>query len=423
MSTWSEEKRRNLAADAEQRRIDAEHKQNLRREQRREDAQFERDQRQRDKEEQRREKARARKERQQRHADRARAWTPERLYGRSTYTVVIASELASLPAQFLHFGHIDPMLLTIPVALSGAAWATFAGVAYADQKGVHPAIRWGLRVLSMGFASFAAWINWLYGKSLAQATLSPDEASVAAAALAAVTMLGPLLFEVRQWVRTLSATTRDPKKRAEEKARAKHAKKRQRTFRRVARRQRQIMLAEPYGTVTAEDAWGQAWADVEGAKPGVTASVVEHRIAAEKAVTEAIGTAGLTPEQTAVDILLAELFPTSRGDDGPAGGSRKKAPQGGPRGDGGRGVRTAEKKATEGATALGGIGERASGRASRRDAEEPLSEDDIATARKLHGANPKTFSTPLIARTIGRSKVYAQRVRDHVLATADSANR
>ncbi|NUV64290.1 GIY-YIG nuclease family protein [Streptomyces sp. CAI-85] len=58
--------------------------------------------------------------------------------------------------------------------------------------------------------------------------------------------------------------------------------------------------------------------------------------------------------------------------------------------------------------------------ANRRRVERPLAEADLDAARKLHAANPKTFSTPAVARTLGRSKVYAQRVRDAVLAEQDA---
>jgi hypothetical protein len=46
---------------------------------------------------------------------------------------------------------------------------------------------------------------------------------------------------------------------------------------------------------------------------------------------------------------------------------------------------------------------------------EPLAEDDLKAARKLADAVPaEQFSTPAIAKLLGRSKVYAKRVRDAV---------
>jgi hypothetical protein len=421
MSTWSEERRLNNAADAEQRRKDQQLRADLAAKERREAAEFAREQRQADREEERREKARRRADRQKRRADRARNWTPETLYGRSTYTIVIASALASLPAQFLHFGHISLLLLTIPIALEGAAWCTFAGVAYADEKGLHPAIRWALRALSMVFASFAAWINWLYGMSLAP-KIGDGEAIVVAAALAAVTMLGPLLFEVRQWVRTLSATSRDPKQRAADKARRKHEKERAKTFKKVTARQQEILLAAPYGTVTEERAWSQAWADVEGAQPGVTAAVVAHRLAAERAIGEAVAKAEKTPEALAVDAFLAELFPASRGDDGPTGGTRKKGPQGGPRGDGGRGAHATAKETPEGATALGRKGKQPSGRTTQKTPQKPLDPAHIDKVRRL--AEISGGADKLSARKVrevigGGSNEYAVRLRDAVQADAN----
>ncbi|MBB1252920.1 hypothetical protein H3146_06000 [Streptomyces sp. OF3] len=419
--SWHEERRRNLAAEAEQQRLDRKADYELRRQSRRDAAEFEREQKRRAREEKRRARDARRKDRKARRAERARTWTPEWLYGRSTYTIVAASAAASLPAQFMHFGHISPLLLTIPVALEGAAWATFAGVAYADEKRLHPGVRSGLRGLSLLFASFAAWINWLYGKSLAP-TIGEGEATVVAAALAAVTMLGPLLFEVRQWVRTLSASSRDPKQRAADKARARHAQQRAKMFKAVAKRQRQILLAAPFGRVDAEEAWRQAWADIEGAQPGVTATVVGSRIAAEKAVSAAVAQSGVTPESAAVELLLAEMFPAFPGDDGPPGGSRKKAPQGGQPGGGGRGVRTRERDASEEATTLGGKGKRANQSAAETEPERPLDPADIARVRTLAEAlgGADKLSARKVREAIGCRTDYAIRLRDRVQADAAS---
>ncbi|MGW7350972.1 hypothetical protein [Streptomyces sp. NPDC054784] len=413
---WREEKRRDLAAAADERRKDGEAADERRARQRREDAEFARAQRQADRDEKRKAKDARRKERKARRDARSRAWTPERLYGRSTYTIVAASALASLPAQFAHFGHISPMLLTIPIALEGAAWSTFAGVAYADERQLYPGVRWALRGLSMAFASFAAGINWLYGQSLAD-RIGEGEATTVAAALAAVTLLGPLLFETRQWVRTLSASARDPKKRAEEKARARHEKKRGKKFEAVAKRHKRILLAAPFGVVSTEDAWRQAWLDVEGAPPGVTAAVVAHRIAAESAVSVAAGSGERTPEQVAVDMLLADLFPALPGDDGDAGGSPKKGPQGGPRGGGGRGARTPGDGAAEDAGALGRKGKQRSGRSSQKTPQKPLDSEHIETVRQLavlSGGADKLSARKVREVIGGGSNEYAVRLRDAV---------
>lgn len=57
-------------------------------------------------------------------------------------------------------------------------------------------------------------------------------------------------------------------------------------------------------------------------------------------------------------------------------------------------------------------------RAPRKDGTEPLGEADLDSARQLHAQNPEAFSTPAVARLLGRSRVYAQRVRDVVRAEA-----
>lgn len=57
-------------------------------------------------------------------------------------------------------------------------------------------------------------------------------------------------------------------------------------------------------------------------------------------------------------------------------------------------------------------------RAPLKERTDPLSEADLASARELYALNPEAFSTPAVARLLGRAKVYAKRVRDAVRAEA-----
>ncbi|MGW1135876.1 hypothetical protein ACWD4M_30560, partial [Streptomyces griseoluteus] len=199
MSSWSEERRLNQAAEAEQRRKDQDAAAERALKLRAAEDERRRANRQADKVEARAEKQQKRRDKRERRRERMQSWTkntrPGVVYRRGTIALVTASALASLPAQVKHFVSISEMLLPLPFALEGAAWVMAAGVAYADEKQLPAWVRWLLRALSMTAAGYAAAINYQYG-----AHIDPTVGY----GLAAVTLLGPLFFEVRQWVTTLS---------------------------------------------------------------------------------------------------------------------------------------------------------------------------------------------------------------------------
>ncbi|MFG2025378.1 hypothetical protein [Streptomyces sp. NPDC048825] len=123
-------------------------------------------------------------------------------------------------------------------------------------------MRWLLRAFCVSAAAFAARINYLHGA---------EQGVLVGWGLAAVTMLGPLFFEVRQWVLTLTADATDPRKRAEEKARAKHDRKRRRHHKDVVKLARQLVSAAPYGKLAFEEAFATAWEIKHGTcSPGMT---------------------------------------------------------------------------------------------------------------------------------------------------------
>jgi hypothetical protein len=143
---------------------------------------------------------------------------------------------------------VSLLLLPLPFALEGAAWVMAAGVAYADEKQLPAWVRWLLRGLSLSAAGFAANINYQYG--------AETNASVGWG-LAAVTLGGPLFFEVRQWVTTLSAAA-DPKRR-EERRKARHEKRRRKDHKEVYKLAKRLVSAAPYNTLSFENAFKRAW--------------------------------------------------------------------------------------------------------------------------------------------------------------------
>ena len=399
MSSWFEERRADKEQEAKQRREDRAFESKLRRDEAK-DAKKER----REEEAQRRRDKAAR--RQARAARREKTLTPGNVYRKGTLALVGLSALASLPAQVLHFVAIHWMLFPIGPAVEGAAWVMAAGVAYADERKLPAWVRWLLRILSLSAAGFAANINYQYGLSLADHGVSPDNARVAGLGLAAVTLGGPLFFEVRQWVLTLTAAATDPKKRAEEKARAKHEKDRRRTFEEVAKRQKALMLAAPFGTLKSEDAWARAWWDIEGAPVGVTANVIADRLDAEADVSGVLAYAECTPERLAVESLLADLFGPEGGDGG-SSGTLTGAPSGGPRG----GTPKARKT-------LGGKGKGPDLSTADTGAVKPLEEADLEAVRKLADAlgGVDRLSARNVRETVGCRNDYAIRLRDAVRA-------
>lgn len=155
------------------------------------------------------------------------------------------------------------MLLPVPLGVEGSAWVMAAGVAYADARSVAVWVRWLLRALVAAAAGFAASINYGYGRHLDG--LSPADATAAGVGLAAVTLLGPLVFEIRQWVSTLAAHdegARDARR---------HASRRRRHHRRVGRVAARLLSAAPHEHLTESDAWERAWEIVHGCdEPGMT---------------------------------------------------------------------------------------------------------------------------------------------------------
>lgn len=291
MSSWSEERRRNQAADAEQRRLDQDAAAERRAKVRAAEDERRRGNRKADQSEARAEKQQKRRDKRERRRERAQAWTkntrPGVVYQRGTLALVTASALASLPAQIAHFAAISLMLLPLPFALEGAAWVMAAGVAHADEKGLPAWVRWLLRTFCLAAAGFAAWINYGYGVETAPA---------AGYGLAAVSLLGPLFFEVRQWVTTLTVDAGEKKRRGEAKARAKHDRTRYRHHKDVVKLARRLVSAAPYGALALEDAFTAAWEIFYGTgTPGMTPALHAQQLASRKSLAAAMDEANGSP--------------------------------------------------------------------------------------------------------------------------------
>lgn len=268
------------------------------------DAKLRRDERRADRDEQREIAAQNRRDRAQRRqvrtARREKALTPGNVYRKGTLALVAASALASLPAQIAHFVRVSLMLLPLPFALEGAAWVMAAGVAYADERNLPAWVRWLLRGLCLSAAGYAAWINYGYGVQTAPSV---------GYGLAAVSLMGPLFFEVRQWVTTFTFDPKERERRAEAKARSKHAARRRNHHKDVVQLAERLVSAAPYGTLDFEKAFAAAWEIFYGTDtPCMTPALHAQQVASRRSLSKAMDEANGAPISVR-GRLLAKLHP------------------------------------------------------------------------------------------------------------------
>ncbi|MFD8385254.1 hypothetical protein ACFV2X_43180 [Streptomyces sp. NPDC059679] len=164
----------------------------------------------------------------------------------------------------------------------------------------------------------------------------------------------------------------------------------------------EMLLAASPANIRATDLWAAAWRSVHGLPIGQTAETLAAELAARAAVDEVMQSAGRTPEATAVELLLADVFDEDEGG-GNGGGN---APNG--RGPGGP---------SQGPTTLGRKGKQGSGRNSGKTPERPLTEADLEKVRKL--ADALGGADKLSARNVrevlgGGANEYAVRARKAV---------
>jgi hypothetical protein len=165
-----------------------------------------------------------------------------------------------------------------------------AGVAYADERQLPAWVRWLLRGLCLTAAGYAASINYSYGAHIDPAV---------GYGLAAVTLLGPLFFEVRQWVSTLTVDAGEKKRRAQEKARAKHEKDRRKDHEQVVKLAKRLVSAAPFGTLELEDAFVAAWEIFYGTSiPGMTPAMHAQLLASRQDLAAAMDEANGAPIST-----------------------------------------------------------------------------------------------------------------------------
>lgn len=369
------------------------------------------------------------------------------VFKRLVTVIFVLGLLASLPSLIMYFlglrapgGPDEPALYLLPVPffLELLAFTAVKGTQWAVRKGF---ARWPFWILTAALAGFAGFINGSKGAEL----FGP----IAGFALAATSIVGPVLVEVREIIEARTVgDNRDAAQRAADKAKAhaEAAKKKeqaQRERKQDADRKTmfpeqfeaylQILASVPAGSLDRDEAWKEAgaairfpevhdrmlslialpgapsrseafaasWRDLYGGPLGVTANVLDRRLKAQSDLAAVLEAAEMTPERVAVDLFLADLFPTrTGGDDGPAGAVTEKGPQG--------------PSKTPGA--LGGKGKRPVRQQSAEEPAKPLEAVHIEQVEKLAEALGGTdrLSVRKIREAVGCRTEYAIRLRNAV---------
>ncbi|MDP5310422.1 hypothetical protein [Streptomyces poriferorum] len=349
-------------------------------------------------------------------------------FKRIVNVAVVLGLLAALPAQLSYFlglhkkGEESPgvawLLGPIPIFLELLAWVGVLGTRWAHRKGLP---RWPFWFLTAGLASIAGYINLAHG--------TDEYGIVAGVALAATSVIGPVLAEVRDFLEgRAAADTRSVERRAAEKAAAKREARAARELKKVhdaedERRRNlfplefaeyeRIIVAHPTGAVTREAAWRQAWDNTHLLPLATTADTLAGREDARAAINAVLRNVDRTPESEAVDRLLAEIFRSDGGDSGPSQKPAGDDPDGSA-GGGSRVLRPADPKAPG---ALGRKGKRASGRTAGKTPLRPLEAAHLEAVRKLVDAlgDIDRLSARKVREVIGGgSNEYAVRLRDAV---------
>jgi hypothetical protein len=350
-------------------------------------------------------------------------------------TVMALGLLAALPAQISYFLGLHRKddqnpgpawtLAPIPFFLELLAWVGVMGTRWAHRKGLP---RWPFWLLTATLASVAGYINLAHGRA--------EYGTVAGLALAATSVIGPLLAEVRQFLETKAAEDgRDLKERARDRRKAREVAKverereqveqvederRSKLFKHEFAEFRRIMAAHPTDSIDREAAWAQAWDTMHGLPLSVTAESLASKEAAREAIESVMHDYGRSPESAAVDRWLAEVFGPNGGDDGPAG-TPTEGPSSGPTGGGSR-ARSRERR--QAAEALGGKGKQSIRRPVDPDTERPLEEVDLEAVRTLAKAlgGKGRLSARNVREAVGCRTKYAIRLRDAVTAEPEKTD-
>jgi hypothetical protein len=283
--SWSEQRRLDKAADREQDRADRrlsiegrlEAERSRAEEKRKNDEAAAKLKRQRDTE-----KTKAKTLRKQQRADaRKRALNAVTAHMPIAGIPVVATSMAMAwggQYQAAHAAGFGAYSTGVPIMLEGLT-LTLAALTSAAMTARKP---------------HASLMTWTWVSAFVAAALNGYghviEGSSGAVLKAAVFAIASLVGVFLWWrVATAHTVTRTKEQRANDKARTKHDRTRRRHHKDVAKLADRLLSAAPYGTLTAESAWAQAWELKHGTSrigytPQLRASGVRSAAAYEKAV-------------------------------------------------------------------------------------------------------------------------------------------
>lgn len=253
MSSWSEERRLNLAAEGAERRKNDEAALDRRLKAKAAQVKQARDERA------NREADKRRKKREQKAAWKARAdWVAVNTDLAAALTVMVAGMIPAFYFQLnalMGAGVFAGLAALLAFMLEAGAWAATAGEVKAMKAG--RAI-WPYRIAIWSFTTAAASINFAHGM---------ETAWWLGAILAASSIVPVALFHMVMAGRHAAKPKADP----QVKARAKHEKRRRKHHPAVASLADRLQSAAEHDTLTFEAAFAAAWAIMHGtSKPGMT---------------------------------------------------------------------------------------------------------------------------------------------------------
>jgi hypothetical protein len=289
MSSWSEQRRLDKAADREQdredRRLSIEGRleaERLRAEEKRKDAAEQRRLAQLDR------KARE-QEKEKRKAARTERYTKLRTtLATKSVEVFVGSVMAAalVPAfisqmAFLTGVGLTPVLACLAAAaVEGATWAFTAMAAKAEREN-RPTAR--LRV--------GTWVCAVFAGALNLAHWTETNGPVVGIFFGILTPLATLLWDWRT-----HTSTRTKEQRADARARAKHDRRRRKDHKVVVKLAERLVSAAPFGTLDVEDAFVAAWEIFYGTStPGMTPAMHAQQLASRQSLAAAMDEANGSP--------------------------------------------------------------------------------------------------------------------------------
>lgn len=263
---WRESRRLDRAADREQDRIDRKEAADRQRQDRREAEQR-----------QRREKAEQAAKRAQRLTA-AREWLRDEADTAFSVALILLAVIPAIVSQVGALsGKTDPWSATaLALMLELGAWSATVGASRAMRDG-RPVLPYRIAMWLCALVAaainvshnggFTDWFGWVMG---------------------AASIAGVAFWELR-CVGRHGTSRRTKAERTEAKARKVHARNRRRHHRPIWDSASRILSGAPYGTLTRDEAWALAWADVHGdLTPGRTGAMELQRAANRKALGEAL---------------------------------------------------------------------------------------------------------------------------------------